>query len=105
MFQENVCPSTPDVMEAVTTLVLCQRAWLDIPGVTSLSSAYHRFIVFFITNIVINISNIQGVKCSVMWGVGCGKSSYFCWRGNVCLPKSVACNGKYKSNLNDNDIN
>ena len=55
MFQENVCPSTPDVMEAVTTLVLCQRAWLDIPGVTSLSSAYHRFIVFFITNIVTNI--------------------------------------------------
>ena len=28
-----------------------------------------------------------------MWGVGCGKSSYFCWQGNVCLPKSVPCNG------------
>ena len=117
MFQENVCPSTHDVMEAATPLVLCQRAWLDIPGVRSLSSAFLRLIVFFITNIVTNtvtnvitnivtnISNIQGVKCSVMWGVGCGKSSYFCWRGNVCLPKSVACNGKYKSNFNDNEIN
>ena len=35
-----------------------------------------------------------GVKCAVMWGVGCGKSSFFCWRGNVCLPKSLPCNGK-----------
>jgi len=34
-----------------------------------------------------------GVKCAVMWGVGCGKSSFFCWRGNVCLPKSLPCNG------------
>ena len=33
------------------------------------------------------------VKCSIMWGVGCGKSSYFCWQGNVCLPRSVPCNG------------
>ena len=36
---------------------------------------------------------MQGVRCSIMWGVGCGKSSYFCWQGNVCLPRSVTCNG------------
>ena len=36
---------------------------------------------------------MQRVRCSIMWGVGCGKSSYFCWQGNVCLPKSVPCNG------------
>ena len=36
----------------------------------------------------------HGIKCRVLWGVGCGDESYFCWRGNVCLPKSIPCNGK-----------
>ena len=42
----------------------------------------------------------HGIKCRVLWGVGCGKSSYFCWRGNVCLPKSIPCNGNCLSLLN-----
>ena len=93
MFQENVCPCIPDVMDDVI-LLRCQRTWLGIPGVTSPNNVFLRFIIFLITMFILNnVSIFQGVKCSVMWGVGCGKSSYYCWRGNVCLPKSVPCNG------------
>ena len=91
LFQENVCPSTLVVLDDVTHLRF-RRTWWDIHGVTSLNNVFLRFCVFFIT-VLNNVSIFQGVKCSVMWGVGCGKSSYYCWRGNVCLPKSVPCNG------------
>ena len=46
---------------------------------------------------------MQGAKCAVMWGVGCGRSSYFCWRGNVCLPRSLPCNGDDDDDDDDND--
>ena len=48
---------------------------------------------------------MQGAKCAVMWGVGCGRSSYFCWRGNVCLPRSLPCNGDHDDDDDyDNEI-
>ena len=62
----------------------------------------HYYIIIIIIIIIITIM-MQGAKCAVMWGVGCGRSSYFCWRGNVCLPRSLPCNGDHDDDDDDDD--
>ena len=65
----------------------------------------HYYIIIIIIIIIIITIMMQGAKCAVMWGVGCGRSSYFCWRGNVCLPRSLPCNGDHDDDDDDdNDV-